>query len=713
MFTLEDGLASPLGASPREGGVNFALFSAHASSVDLCLFDDEDVEFARLPLTARTGDVFHGFVPGLSVGQRYGYRVHGDWNPAAGDRFNANKLLIDPYARALSGTVVWNDALFAYERGHPDADLSFDTRDSAPFMPKCIVASPLTRRGHQRPRHKPAERVIYEGHVKGLTKRFPGMVSSRQGSYTALSSRKFLRYLQDLGVTTLELLPVHGFVNDEFLIDKGLVNYWGYQTLTFMAPEARYALGHDAVREFADAVKAIHAAGIEVFLDVVYNHTCEGNELGPHLSFRGIDNRSYYRLLENQRYYVNDTGTGNTLAVDHPRVLQLIMDSLRFWYSEMKVDGFRFDLATVLGREAHGFDRGAGFFDALHQDPALAEASLIAEPWDIGPGGYQLGQYPTHWGEWNDRFRDTTRRFWVRREPELPALADCLLGSGGVFDQRHRAPQASINFVTAHDGSTLMDLVSYDTRRNEANGESNRDGHSHEITANHGVEGPSEDPDITARRARTRRNLMASLMLSQGTPMLLAGDEFGRTQAGNNNAYCQDNELTWLDWRVLSAPSGARAAAAVVEARAFLAFTRRLIALRHDTPVLCQKDWLHGRHTCGRFGLPETSWLRENGSLMTDTDWHGQQARAVALQLLCSPTVEASPGASDPILIVINGLDRAWQLSLSGPAVAPVEWQIVLDTSDPEGSPPEDPQVTANTGLAVQPESIVVARCYN
>ncbi len=703
MALLQQGLVAPLGATPLNGGVNFALFSEHAAAVELCLFDENGKERARLSMPGRTGDIFHGFLPDARPGLLYGYRVHGAWQPLAGDRFNANKLLIDPYARELNGRIIWNDALYGYERGHADADLSFDTRDSAPFIPKCVVREPQSSRTRtERPRVPPAERIIYEGHVKGLTRRMKGMPSKRQGSYAALGSKQLVNHLKDLGVTTLELLPIHGFVDDEFLVEKGLVNYWGYQTLTFMAPEGRYAMGGDAVRELSEAIKTLHRQGIEVFLDVVYNHTCEGNELGPHLSFRGIDNRSYYRLGPEQRYYINDTGTGNTLAVEHPRVLQLITDSLRFWYGEMQVDGFRFDLATILGREEHGFDRGAGFFDALHQDPALAEAQLIAEPWDIGPGGYQLGQYPTRWAEWNDKFRDTARRFWIRHDLELAGLADCLLGSGQMFDDRRRDPQASINFVTAHDGSTLADLVSYDSRHNEANGEGNRDGHGHEYSWNHGVEGSTTDADIVSQRERTRRNLMATLMISQGVPMMVAGDEFGRSQQGNNNGYCQDGELTWLNWQLAKS-----------DEKHFLAFVQRLIKARQTLQPLRQTSWLHGRRESKRFGLPETTWLNENGLGMTDGDWHGADARAVCLQLLTDTGRKSIESDCAGVLILINGLKRDWSLDLSTSAVADVEWTPVVDTAVRDGNPAQGASTSQSGRLTAAAESVLLARCYN
>ncbi len=713
MPELEPGRPTPLGASVNEQGVNFALFSAHAEAVELCLFDDKGRETSRHLLPSHAGDVFHGLLPGARAGQRYGFRVHGPWQPSAGDRFNAHKLLIDPYTRALDGTLEWNDALYAYQRGHADEDLSFDKRDSARFIPKCVVKAPLSRRrSPRRPVYENNERIIYEAHTKGLTRLLKGIDKRRRGSYAALGSRPLMRHLRDLGVTTLELLPIHGFVDDEFLVEKGLVNFWGYQSLTFMAPEARYAATDDPVKELAEAISTIHRNGIEVFLDVVYNHTCEGNELGPNLCYRGIDNRSYYRLAEDRRYYINDSGTGNTFATEHPRVIQLIMDSLRFWFTEMRIDGFRFDLATILGREVHGFDRGAGFFDALHQDPALAEATLIAEPWDIGPGGYQVGEYPAAWSEWNDRFRDTVRRFWIKREPELPALADCLLGSGSVFDRRGRAPQASVNFVTAHDGFTLADLVSHDMRHNEANGEGNRDGHAHEHSWNHGTEGATDDPDVLAARARTRRNLMATLMISQGTPMMLGGDEFGRSQSGNNNAYCQDNELTWLQWPRAGRPPG-ETAGTPSDDEQFHAFVRHLIDLRRSLLPLRQSRWLHGHRTSARYSLPETTWLRADGKPMQDPDWHGPEANAVGLQLLADTDADSAESECSAVLILINNRSSDWTLSLTASSVAKADWVTVLDTAEVDGVPVSSaPPTAANTTLCARANSVVVARCY-
>lgn len=709
MTELLRGDANPLGATVRSGGVNFALFSAHAQQVELCLFDEAGREKQRLVLPGQSGDVFHGFLEGGAEGQRYGYRVHGEWQPIVGDRFNPHKLLIDPYARALDGKLVWHDALFGYQRGHPDSDLSFDDRDSAPYIPKCVVRKPTSRRRvPDRPQVDSAKRIIYEGHVKGLTRQLKAVDRKRRGSYAALASSSFLSHLRSIGVTTLELLPIHGFPDDEFLVERGLVNYWGYQSLSFMAPEARYAVTGNPVHEFAQAVSKIHRKGFEVFLDVVYNHTCEGNEKGPHLSFRGIDNRSYYRLAENPRYYINDSGTGNTLAVDNARVLQLVMDSLRFWYTEMQIDGFRFDLASILGRETHGFDRGCGFFDALRQDPELANATLIAEPWDIGPGGYQLGQYPTGWGEWNDRFRDTLRRFWVAREPQLQALADCLLGTGSLFDTRRRSPQASVNFVTAHDGFTLADLVTYETRRNEANGEDNRDGHAHELAWNHGVEGETDDPDVLASRLRTRRNLLATLMASQGTPMMVAGDEWGRTQQGNNNAYCQDNELTWLDWSVaMKGATKTDAASADLSEGTFLQYVQRVSALRQSLALLRQSSWQHGQRQSRHFGLPEASWLREDGLVMQDSDWHAPGARIVGLQLLG----ETGEGEEQGALILVNGSESDWILSLDTPDVAAAEWVTVLDTSRSDGAPNKSRSLRTGS-LKIEANSVLIARCY-
>ncbi len=542
---ISEGQPFPLGATWDGLGVNFALFSAHATKVELCLFDDTgETEIERIELPEYTDEVWHGYLPDARPGTIYGYRVHGPYEPEAGHRFNPNKLLLDPYAKALVGSVTWNPALFGYVMESGD-DTTFDTRDSAPFTRKCRVIDPAFTWGRDQKPNVPWDKtVFYETHVKGFTKLHPAVPERLRGTYAGLGTPEVLAYIRSLGVTSVELLPIHSFVNDSYLLEKDLVNYWGYNTLSFFAPARRYAAVPDfAFSEFKEMVARMHGAGLEVILDVVYNHTAEGNEKGPTLSFKGIDNASYYRLLPDQkRYYINDTGTGNTVNLSHPRVLQMVTDSLRYWATEMRVDGFRFDLATILGREPYGFDEGGGFLDSCRQDPVLSSVKLIAEPWDCGPGGYQVGGFPPGWAEWNDRFRDEVRGYWKGDEGLLPALASRLTGSADKFNKRGRRPWASVNFITAHDGFTLADTVSYNEKHNTANGEDNRDGHSHNLSYNYGAEGPTDDPEIKAVRLRQMRNLLATLLLSRGTPMLLAGDEFARTQRGNNNAYCQDNE---------------------------------------------------------------------------------------------------------------------------------------------------------------------------
>lgn len=674
----------PLGCTVDPKGVNFALFSAHATAVELCLFDESGRhETQRLELPCKSDDVWHGYLPDAKAGMLYGYRVHGPYDPTGGHRFNHHKLLLDPYAKCWHGSLVWNDANFGYTRGHADKDLSFDTRDSAPYVPKCVVVEAEKRKAE---RHAPhltgplpvrraplADAVIYEAHVKGFTQQLLSIAPKRRGSYRALGSKASLTYLRSLGVTAIELLPVHGFVDDEFLIKKGLVNYWGYQSLNFFLPDARYAATDDVRSEFRDMVRKLHKADIEVLLDVVYNHSAEGNELGPTLSYRGIDNLSYYRLERNPRYYVNDSGTGNTLAIDHPRVTQLVLDSLRFWVEYMQVDGFRFDLASILGREAHGFDRRAGFFDALAQDPVLADCRLIAEPWDIGPGGYQLGQYPARWSEWNDQFRDTVRRFWNSDNDLLNEFSDRLLGSSSLFEWQGREPSASINFVTAHDGFTLRDCVSYAYKHNEANGENNRDGHGTNHSNNNGVEGDTRDQTIIQLRLKQQRNLLCSLFLSQGTPMLLAGDERNRTQRGNNNAYCQDNEINWLDWHENT------------ESRALADFARRLIAFRQAQPVLRRTWHLHGNHFSKSTGLPDVSWLNTTAELMSEADWHRPGGGFVALQLMgdAIPTDSVvKPSAS--LLLLFNGSTTDILFPLRSKRLAGDNWYLEIDSAQPD-----------------------------
>ena len=672
--------------------------------MELCLFDDKgERELTRLPLPSRTDDIWHGFLPDAEPGQVYGYRVYGEYDPVNGHRFNPHKLLLDPYARRWHGEFVWHDANFGYTRGHADKDLSFDTRDSAPYVLKSVVASrpkqslqayvqSLPASGIPQQRARLSDSVIYEGHVKGLTALFPGIDKRKRGTYRALGSSAFIAHLKSLGVSVLELLPAHGFVDDEFLVKKNLVNYWGYQSLGFFVAEPRYATSQDSTGELRDAIKKLHKAGIQVLMDVVYNHTCEGNEMGPTLCYRGLDNHSYYRLEHEPRFYVNDSGTGNTLAADHPRIMQMITDSLRFWTSEVHVDGYRFDLASILGREAHGFDRNGGFFDAIAQDPELADVHLIAEPWDIGPGGYQLGQYPSRWSEWNDQFRDTVRRFWNSDANVLSEFSDRLLGSSSVFEWQARDPAASVNLITAHDGFTLADTVSYEHKHNEANGEENRDGHGANYSSNHGVEGETTVPAIIALRLQQQRNLLCSLFLSQGTPMLLAGDERNRTQGGNNNAYCQDNLLTWINWEREN------------DADSLQQFTKRLINFRARQPVLRRNWYLHGNLMSASTGLPDVSWLNESAELMSDTDWHRLDGGFVALQLLGDALPENTQlDSSDTLLLLFNASRRNVMFPLKSTSLASTEWIAELDTSsgDADSAP-------VHERYHVQPQSVVV-----
>ncbi|WP_304617090.1 glycogen debranching protein GlgX [Paracoccus sp. (in: a-proteobacteria)] len=637
------GHPAPLGATFDGAGVNFAVFSQHGERVVLCLFDDRNREI-RVNLPEREGHVWHGYVAGLRPGQRYGYRVHGPYKPAEGHRFNPNKLLMDPYARRLTGSPRLHDAVMGYRAGHADADLSFDRRDSAPHMPRCVVVDPSFTWGEDRPIRRPmTETVIYEAHVKGLTAGRSDIADA--GTYLAMASDPVLDHLTRLGVTAIELLPVHAFTDDRFLIDKGLRNYWGYMTHGFFAPEPRYMRDGD-IAEFQQMVARFHQAGIEVILDVVYNHTAEGNELGPTLSFRGFDNASYYRLAENPRYYVNDAGTGNVLNLDNPFALRLVMDSLRYWVEVMHVDGFRFDLCSVLGRTGPqgAFNRDGPFFRAIRQDPVLNRVKLIAEPWDLGEGGYRLGACPAPFAEWNDRFRDQIRGYWRGDPGMIGKLAKRIAGSAARFDHDGRPATSSVNFIAAHDGFTLMDTVSYNDKHNEANGEGNRDGHNHNLSDNMGAEGPTDDPAILARRDRRRRNLIATLMLSQGTPMLLAGDELGNSQGGNNNAYAQDNPTGWVNW------DGADPD--------FLAFVRRVIAFRAAHPILRQKRFLHSQPR-RQDGLPDIFWRREDGAPMQPEDWNDRDRRLLAVEMRMAsgtPDYAALPGA---VFIVFNNGPQA------------------------------------------------------
>jgi isoamylase len=620
---IREGRPFPLGATWDGLGVNFALFSAHATRVELCLFDEAgEQETERYALPEFTDEVWHGYLPNVRPGSIYGYRVYGPYEPDAGHRFNPNKLLLDPYARQVAGRFEWNPALFGYQLDHADKDKSFDGRDSAPFMLRCMVVDPAFTWGPFRKPDTSWERTIfYEMHVKGFTRRHPLIPEADRGTFAGLAHAAVPGYLRSLGVTGAEFLPVHAFIDDSYLLEKGLRNYWGYNSIAFFAPHSAY-LRTGSPAEFKTMVNQFHAHGLEVILDVVYNHTAEGNELGPTLSFKGIDNASYYRLLpDKRRYYINDTGTGNTVNLSHPRVLQLVADSLRYWATEMRVDGFRFDLATILAREPYGFDEGGGFLDACRQDPVLSSVKLIAEPWDIGPGGYQVGQFPPGWAEWNDRFRDTVRRFWKGDAGILPDFAKRISGSGDLFNKRGRKPWATVNFVTAHDGFNLNDLVSYNDKHNEANGEDNRDGHSNNHSWNHGAEGPTDQESILELRERQKRNLLATMLLSHGTPMLLAGDEFGHTQNGNNNAYAQDNEISWLHWLGISQAG-----------RELREFTRRLIAARKAFPILYRSRFVVGQRN-EELDVTDVSWLTPAGTDMTTEQWHDCNARCFGMLL--------------------------------------------------------------------------------
>ena len=672
----------PMGATVHGGGVNFAVFSANAHLIELCLFsDDGRKETARLPFVERDGEVWHMQVEGMMPGQRYGLRAHGPYAPEEGHRFNPHKLLLDPYARAFDGRLRWSDALMGYRIGSPRGDLSYDTRDSAFAVPKSVVVEDQMdpHRDHA-PRHSWSDTVIYEAHVKGLTARNPRVPIAAQGRYAGLASPAMIEHYQRLGITAIELLPVQAFFDDRFLVARGLTNYWGYTTIGFFAPEPRYA-GRSGLAEFRDMMRRLHMAGIEVILDVVYNHTGEGDEFGPTLSFRGLDNASYYRLASGGRHYANDSGTGNSLNIAHPMVLRMVMDSLRYWVEVCHVDGFRFDLATSLGREVHGFDAGSGFFDAIRQDPVLAHVKLIAEPWDIGPGGYQLGAYPHPFAEWNDRYRDGVRRFWRGDAGLTPDLAKRLLGSAENFDHDRRAATSSINFLTAHDGFTLQDLVSFTVKRNLANGEDNRDGHSENHSDNLGVEGPSGDLAIVAARALRKRNLLATLMLSQGVPMLLAGDELGHSQGGNNNAYAQDNETTWIDW--------ARADAGLLD------FAARLTRLRRAHPVLRQRQFLHGRLR-PHDQRADVIWRRADGKSPEPGQWHDPAFRCLGVELRMS----AQRGPNLDTLFAVFNMGPEQSLTLPDSAAL---WRKILDTTEPEAA-----DRLVQSGLRLPANSVLV-----
>jgi isoamylase len=663
----------PLGATWDGEGVNFALFSEHAESVDLCLFDESGRrEVHRVRVREQTDQVWHCYLPEARPGLLYGYRVRGPYEPAKGFRFNHHKLLLDPYAKQIRNLLKWHDSRFGYRVGHRNADLSFDRRDSAPGMLKGIVVDSAFTWGADRAPRTPWHRtVIYEAHVKGFTIQHPDVPSNLRGTYAALGTAPVIDYLTRLGVTTVELMPVHAFIDDRLLVERGLRNYWGYNTVGFLAPEPRYSATGN-INEFKTMVKSLHSAGIEVILDVVYNHTAEGNQMGPTLSFRGIDNSVYYRLLgDNPRYYMDYTGTGNTLNMRHPRVLQLIMDSLRYWVLEMHVDGFRFDLAATLARELHEVDRLGAFLDIIHQDPVLSQVKLIAEPWDLGEGGYQVGKFPVGWAEWNDRYRDALRSYWKGDGGIIGELAYRITGSSDLYARSGRRPYASINFVTAHDGFTLQDLVSYNSKHNEANGEDNRDGNDNNRSWNCGAEGPTDDAEINQLRARQKRNLMATLLLSQGVPMLLAGDAIGHTQHGNNNAYCQDNEISWLDWSPEHIDRG------------FLVFVQRLIALRKAHPVFRRRNFFQGRQIRGA-GVKDIVWLRPEGGEMTDVEWNQAFARCLGVLFSGAAVDEVDERGQrihdDNFLLLMNAHHE--QIPFVLPALPSNSgWIAILDTS--------------------------------
>ena len=675
------GRSYPLGATWDGAGVNFALFSEHASKVELCLFDSPEatVETERVRLREQTEQVWHAYLPDLRPDQLYGYRVYGAYEPEKGNRFNSSKVLLDPYAKAIGRDLKWSDDLFSYQIGDAAADLSRDDRDDAATAPLAAVVDSAFTWGDDRPPYIPWHRtVIYELHVKGFSKNMPGIPEDQRGTYAGLGSDAAIKQLLALGVTTVELLPVHHHVNDRHLMERGLSNYWGYNTLAFFAPHSAYSSSPEprqAVQQFKMMVRSLHAAKIEVILDVVYNHTAEGNQLGPTLSLRGIDNESYYKLSpENPRYYMDFTGCGNTLNMQHPRVLQLIMDSLRYWVLEMHVDGFRFDLASTLARELFEVNKLGAFFDIIHQDPILSRVKLIAEPWDLGAGGYQVGNFPVLWTEWNGKFRDNVRRFWKGDGGTVSEFATRLSGSSDLYEASGRRPYASINFITCHDGFTLQDLVSYNEKHNEANGEENRDGSNDNNSWNCGAEGPSDDAGIHALRERQKRNLVATLLLSQGVPMLCSGDELSHSQKGNNNAYCQDNDVTCLNWELND------------EQQAFLDFVRRAIALRESEPVLRRRKFFYGRRIRGS-DIKDLSWFDPAGVEMTDEDWDAGLVKSLGMRLAGDAIADVDdngePIVGDTLLILLSAHHESMPFTL--PVTKPEHcWCRVLDTADPQ-----------------------------
>jgi isoamylase len=694
----------PLGATWDGKGVNFALYADNATAVELCLFNKntDKKESAKIQLTERTHQIWHIYLPNAKSGQLYGYRVHGPYDPRNGHRYNANKLLIDPYAKAIAGTIAWHDSLFGYELGHPDADLSFSTTDSAPYVPKSVVVDPnYDWEGDKPPKVSYHKTVIYETHVKGFTKLHPDIPEEIKGTYAALGHPVCIKYLKDLGITAIELMPVHHFVLDRHLAERGLGNYWGYNSIGFFAPDVRYSgNGPEGgqVAEFKTMVKELHKAGIEVILDVVYNHTGEGNHMGPTISFRGIDNSSYYRLTEDKRFCMDYTGTGNTLNVMMPNVLRLIMDSLRYWILEMHVDGFRFDLASTLARELHAVDRLGSFFDIIHQDPIISQVKLIAEPWDIGEGGYMVGKFPPGWAEWNGKYRDCLRDYWRGADSMLGEFAQRFTGSPDLYQNDYRKPTASINFITAHDGFTLHDLVSYNEKHNMANGEDNNDGESHNRSWNCGAEGPTEDPDIIQLRLQQKRNFLASLFLSQGVPMIVAGDELGRTQQGNNNAYCQDNEISWIDWENAD--------------KELLEFSRQIIHFRRNHPVFRRRRWFQGEPVHKQGDVEDIEWFLPEGTKMTQENWLHDYAKSLGVYLNGHGIRTVGPKGEqiidDSFYVIFNAYHDRLDYTLP-PKKYGKQWTKIIDTSKSTMTT-EEGYFAAGEVIVVEGRSVVVLK---
>jgi isoamylase len=697
----------PLGATWDGQGVNFALFSENATGVDLCLFESlqDENERMRIRMTEQTDYVWHCYIPGIQPGQLYGYRVYGPFEPELGHRFNPNKLLLDPYAKAISGRIDWSNAMFGYpvDTDDEDRDLLLDQQDSAPGMCKSVVVDPAFDWGDDiRPNTPLHDSIIYELHVKGFTNTHPEIDPKMRGTYAGLSTPQSIEYLKSLGVTAVELLPVHHFVNDKTLVDKGLSNYWGYNSIGYFAPYSEYSssgIQGEQVREFKAMVKTLHAAGIEVILDVVYNHTAEGNHFGPTLSFKGIDNVSYYRMVNaDPRYYMDYTGTGNTLNMLHPRSLQLVMDSLRYWILDMHVDGFRFDLAATLARGLHEVGKLSSFLDIIHQDPVISQVKLIAEPWDIGEGGYQVGNFPVLWAEWNGKYRDTVRRFWRGDESQVAELAYRISGSSDLYQHNGRRPSASINFIVAHDGFTLNDLVSYNEKHNEANGENNMDGESNNHSWNCGVEGPTDNPEIRELRERQKRNFLATLLLSQGVPMICGGDEYGRTQNGNNNAYCQDNEISWFNWDWTDTNLE------------LCEFTRKLIQIRHNFPVLHRRKFFQGRRIRGT-DIQDIRWVRPDGEDMTEEEWNTSFVRVLGMllngQVMDEYNEKGERQKDDVLLLLTNGHWEEIPFTLPGREGEP-DWEVLVDTFDPKK--PQAYNLACGEKFNLKPRSLVLLR---